>query len=243
MYICRWFETVTEAVVKLEPPDSPPASFDIEQIIQSHNHDSWNDASESHSCSRNSKSKKKTTPSAHTVAQAMLNRTGILHHPPPNIQYINHQNISNSNHVATGGLRRNSSESTGATWSSVVSPDIDVVGFTPEYVEPQQQDADAVCYMSPEIGMMNSLNVSVSPGSSQHSRFYAISSRPQGLPRPQELQHERYYLYDDEYEQSQTLSQYNHAPVQTVARQFYSPDVAASELMRSSALNMAYRYY
>ena len=143
-------------------------------------------------------------------------------------------------------------------YSHIVSPEIDVVNFTPEYNDPTDKDqaglrqypsiiidnTDDHSYLSPEIGMMNRLrDVSKSP--SHHSttstlveRTHTVSTRSHDSQLPVS-QSERFYMLDDEYEQSQALSQYSHAPVQRVARQTCSSD--SSSVVSGSTAAMTRR--
>ena len=143
-------------------------------------------------------------------------------------------------------------------YSHIVSPEIDVVNFTPEYNDPTDKDqaglrhhpsiiidnTDDHSYLSPEIGMMNRLrDVSKSP--SHHSttstlveRTHTVSTRSHASQLPVS-QSERFYMLDDEYEQSQALSQYSHAPVQRVARQTCSSD--SSSVVSGSTAAMTRR--
>ena len=198
-------------------------------------------------------------PSSHNVAQTMLSRGNRLHASPKFVLAVNEPVVIRSNfvpprtHTTVNSTNYRPQNFANEVSESVVSPDIDVVGYTPEYTE---QGVDGACYMSPEIGMMNSL---LSARSSEHPSHSSLSTQRQMRPPftagMRQSQDECYDLRDDEYEQSQALSQYHHAPVQRVARELYTSDnEGVLESISSSVsgsgyggvlpmLNMPYAYH
>ena len=127
--------------------------------------------------------------------------------------------------------------------ATVASPEIDVVNDSPEYndgntdeeqrnVQQSASDSNSEyspC-ISPELGMMNQSTMVAKvhprdPGSSSLIRqVHSLQPMPVVEAQKQLSQNEKYYLLDDEYEQSQQLSQFHHAPVQRVAREMYRSD-------------------
>ena len=90
-----------------------------------------------------------------------------------------------------------------------------------------ETDSSPKPYLSPEIGIMK---WPCPPQYVNKSHYNASSGITQPFClSPNSLQQrfgetDRYFIINDEYEQSQLLSQYSHAPVQRVARQMYSSD-------------------